>query len=90
MRQVKIGFLGFGNIGEGVWRLLEEMREETARREGLSFEVCRALVRDVRKQRGVEVPQGVLTDRPEDVLDDPDVQIVMEFMGGEQPAADYI
>ena len=48
------------------------------------------LVRDVHRQRGVEVPQGVLTDRPEDVLDDPDVQIVMEFMGGEQPAADYI
>ena len=90
MRQVEIGFLGFGNIGEGVWRLLEEMRGETARREGISFEVRRVLVRDVHRQRGVEVPQGVLTDRPEDVLDDPDVQIVMEFMGGEQPAADYI
>lgn len=90
MKQVNIGFLGCGNIGGGVWRLLREFEAEIARREQLAFAVRRVLVRDVRKARGGDIPREILTDRPEDVLCDPEIQIVMEFMGGEEPAASYI
>ena len=90
MKKVNIGFLGCGNIGAGVWRLLREFGEEIGRREQLCFELRRALVRDVHKARGVDLPEKLLTDRPEDVLCDPQIEIVLEFMGGEEPAAAYI
>ena len=90
MKQVNIGFLGCGNIGGGVWRLLREFEAEIARREQLAFRVRRVLVRDVSKARGGNIPREILTDSPEDVLADPEIQIVMEFMGGEEPAASYI
>ena len=91
MKEIVIGFLGCGNVGGGVWRLLEDMREEIAHRfDGLSLRVKRVLVRDVNKTRSCGVPAEVLTDRPEDVLDDSEISIVAEFMGGEQPATDYL
>lgn len=89
MKKVNIGFLGCGNIGAGVWRLLQEFGEEIGRREQLCFELRRVLVRDVHKARGVDLPKALLTDRPEDVLCDPQIEIVLEFMGGEEPAASY-
>ena len=90
MEKIAIGFLGCGNIGSGVYRLLDERGEEIARNEGVSFNVKRALVRSLAKKRACGVPQEILTDRPEDVLDDPQITIVMEFMGGMEPAASYM
>ena len=90
MEKIAIGFLGCGNIGSGVYRLLDERGEEIARNEGVSFTVKRALVRSLAKKRACGVPQEILTDRPEDVLDDPQITIVMEFMGGVEPAASYM
>ena len=87
---VKIGFLGCGNVGSGVWRLLREMEQELSHRNALKFEVKRVLVRDKLKQRSVEIPHEVLTENPDDVLLDPDISIVMEFLGGESPAYKYL
>ena len=89
-KTVKIGFLGCGNVGGGVWRLLNGFAKEIDHRAGLRFEVKRVLVRSLNKQRDITFPEGVLTDRVEDVLNDPDISIVLEFLGGEQPAADWI
>ena len=82
MEKIAIGFLGCGNIGSGVYRLIGERGGEIARNEGVSFTVKRALVRSLAKKRACDVPQEILTDRPEDVPDDPQIGIVMEFMGG--------
>ncbi len=91
MKELVIGFLGCGNIGGGVWRLLEDMREEIAERfDGLGIRVKRVLVRRVNAPRSCGVPREVLTDRAEDVLEDPEISLVAEFLGGEQPAADYM
>ena len=90
MERIAIGFLGCGNIGSGVYRLLAERGGEIERNEGVSFCVKRALVRSLAKKRACDVPQEILTDRPEDVLGDPEISIVMEFMGGVEPAASYI
>ncbi len=88
MKKVGIGFLGCGNIGCGVYRLLETYGAEIAKNEGVSFEIRKILVHSVGKKR--PVPQELLTDRASDVLDDPEISIVMEFMGREEPAASYI
>ena len=90
MEKIAIGFLGCGNIGCGVYRLLEEYGAQIERNEGVAFEVRRILVRSVGKSRAAQIPAQLLTDRPEDVLGDPEIAIVMEFMGGEEPASSYM
>lgn len=87
---IKIGFLGCGNVGGGVWKLLNGFAKDIDHRTSLKFEVKRALVRDLTKKRTIELPEGVLTDRVEDVLGDPEISIVLEFLGGEQPACDWM
>ncbi len=83
---VCVGFLGCGNVGSGVWRLLENFGQEMKHRTDLSFYVKKILVRDLAKERGIAFPEGVLTQRVEDVLEDPEISIVIEFLGGEEPA----
>ena len=90
MERIGIGFLGCGNIGSGVFRLLEEQGEQIERNEGVMFEVKRVLVRSLQKKRACRVPEELLTDQVDDVLNDPQISIVMEFMGGVEPAASYM
>jgi len=90
MRKINVGFLGCGNIGGGVWSLLEDMRADIARCFQVSFEVKRMLVRALDEPRAVPVPETLLTTDPEDILSDPQIDLVCEFMGGEQPAANYM
>lgn len=88
MEKIGIGFLGCGNIGCGVYRLLETQGREIDKNEGVSFEVRKILVHSLDKKR--PVPQEFLTNCASDVLDDPEISIIMEFMNGEEPAASYI
>ena len=90
MSNISIGFLGCGNIGCGVYRLLREQGEQIARNEGETFEIRKILVRSKGKKRGAEIPEALMTENPDDVLLDPQISIVMEFMGGEEPAASYM
>ena len=91
MKEVIIGFLGCGNVGGGVWNLLDNFRKEIAHRnDGLSIKVKKVLVRDVNKARTCAVPAELLTTDVEEVVSDPEISIVVEFMGGEQPATEYM
>ena len=87
MKEVVLGLLGLGNIGGGVWDLVREFGDETAKRTGVKLRIKKALVLDVKIHGGKEVPDEVLTTRKDDILEDPEIQIVCEFLGGEQPAA---
>ncbi len=90
MDKIAIGFLGCGNIGSAVYKLIKERETQIEHSEGVCFEVKKILVRDVTRARGLDAPQEVFTDNAQDVLDDPQITIIMEFMGGEQPAANYL
>ena len=90
MKEVVIGFLGCGNVGGGVWELLKGFAPEIAHRDHVSIRVKRVLVRDVTKARSCSVPPELLTTDPADVLFDPEMSLVAEFMGGEQPATEYM
>ena len=90
MKEVVIGFLGCGNVGGGVWNLLESFRKEIAHRDHLKIRVKKVLVRDPSKVRSCSVPRELLTTQVEDVVADPEISIVVEFMGGEQPATEYM
>lgn len=88
MKKIGIGFLGCGNIGCGVYRLLTTYGEQIEKNEGVAFEIRRILVRSLGKKR--DIPAELLTDCAQDVLSDPQIDVVMEFMGGEEPASSYM
>ncbi|MBE5804074.1 MAG: homoserine dehydrogenase [Clostridiales bacterium] len=90
MKEIVIGFLGCGNVGGGVWELLQGFAPEIAHRDHVKIRVKKVLVRDVKKARSCSVPAEILTDNPNDVLFDPEITLVAEFMGGEQPATEYM
>ncbi|MBQ7887339.1 MAG: homoserine dehydrogenase [Clostridia bacterium] len=90
MNTIKVGFLGCGNIGCGVYKLLETYGNQMEKNEGVAFQVEKILVRSLNKKRNWDIPASLLTDDAASVLEDPQIDIVMEFMGGEEPAASYM
>jgi len=90
MRTITVGFLGCGNIGCGVWKLLHEFEGDLQHRSNVAFQIKRILVRDIHKKRDEIVPVEYLTTNPAEVTDDPEIEMVVEFMGGEEPATQYM
>ncbi|MDV3427337.1 MAG: homoserine dehydrogenase [Bacillota bacterium] len=90
MNKVKIAILGLGNVGKGVWKILQKNENEIMKRSGYEIEVAKILVRDKNKSRDVEVPEGILTDNFEEILNDKEIKIVIELMGGAEPSKEYM
>jgi homoserine dehydrogenase len=90
MQTVKIGLLGCGTVGIGVVRLLTEKSTEYARRCGYKLELARVLVRDLNAPRHPSLDPALLTVDPADILEDEEIQIIVEVMGGIDPAKEYI
>lgn len=90
MKTITVGFLGCGGIGSGVWNLLQERAADIAVREGITVDVKRILVRDPSKARDAAIPSDRFTTDPADLLDDPEISVILEFLGGEQPALTYL
>jgi homoserine dehydrogenase len=87
---IQVGFLGFGNVGGGAVRALTSNGDAIARKVGARFEVRRVVVRDISKPRMVDLPAGVVTTDPSDVVDDPEIDIVCELIGGVDPARGFV
>ena len=82
--------LGMGVVGSGVARALVEKSEHLAGMAGCPITLKSVLVRDPAKPRGYTLPPDLITTDPDAVLNNPEVDIVVEVMGGEDPALDYI
>ncbi|TAK53822.1 MAG: homoserine dehydrogenase, partial [Dehalococcoidia bacterium] len=89
-RAIGIGLMGLGVVGSGVARILQEKADVYARQIGLPLELRRVLVRDTGKKRAFDVAPELLTSDPRDLLDDPEIELIIEVMGGEQPAYSYL
>src|SRR5439155_13430440 len=85
---IGIGLLGLGVVGSGVARTLIDKSDSIARRVGRPLELRKVLVRDLSRSRSVG--EVSLTTDPSDVLDDPEVMVVVEVMGGEEPAHAFL
>ena len=88
--QITVGILGLGVVGSGTVRVLTENAADIARKVGLPVVIRRVAVRDLSKPRNVEIDPALLTDRPEDVIDDPEIDILCELIGGVEPAHSYV
>ena len=88
MGEIGVGLLGLGVVGGKVFEALN--RRDLPCGAGISFSLRRILVRDLQKKRAIEPPPHLLTTNPDLILDDPEIDIVIEVMGGEHPALEYI
>lgn len=90
MKKVRIALLGLGNVGKGVWNILKVNKQAIMKRSGYDIEIAKILVRDKRKKRNVDVPQELLTTDADEIFNDDSIKIVVEVMGGLEPAKTYI
>jgi homoserine dehydrogenase len=89
-RPIGVGLLGLGGVGAGVARILHEKADVYARQIGCPLVVRHILVRDPAKARAWTPDPALLTTDPEAVLADPEIELVIEVMGGERPAYDFL
>jgi len=82
MKTIRIGLMGLGTVGTGVVRILNDHREDLTGQTGAVIEVHKVLVKNANKERDVEIPAELLTTDPEDIVSSPDIDIVVEVMGG--------
>lgn len=89
MATIKAAILGFGTVGQGVYHVLNEKREELREKLGVELEVAKILVRDTSKER-VPGTKHLLTDSIDDVLSVKGIQVVFEAIVNEEPAFTYL
>ncbi|PZE19986.1 homoserine dehydrogenase [Paenibacillus xerothermodurans] len=90
MKPIKVGLLGLGTVGTGVVRIIEGHQQDLVSQTGAEIEIAKVLVQDKSKARNIALTAQKLTDSPEDVISNPDIDIVVEVMGGVEPAKQYI
>lgn len=86
---IKVALLGSGTVGTGVYKLVQSQKEEMPHKIGANLEITKILVRDKNKKReGID--NSLLVDNWSEILEDDSIQIVIEVMGGIEPARTYI
>lgn len=87
---IRVGLLGCGHVGAALVSLISERRREVARRRRIDLEITRIAVRDTAINRDVPVDDAVFTTVAADVVSDPAVDVVVEVMGGIDPARELV
>jgi homoserine dehydrogenase len=90
MKAISIGLLGLGTVGSGVVNIIENHQDKLMHQVGCPVKVRKILVQDMNKTRGVHVNPDILTNNPDDILMDQDIDIVIEVMGGVEETKKYI
>ncbi|MDR1778371.1 MAG: homoserine dehydrogenase [Clostridiales Family XIII bacterium] len=87
---MNIGLLGMGNIGTGTYKTLEMNRAGIEARTGLDLRITRILEIDTERDRGVSVSKDSFTQDPDSIFSDPEISIVIELLGGVEPATSFM
>ena len=90
MKSINIGLLGLGNIGSGTYKVLEQNHGHIEATSGLDLRIKKILELDVARDRGFTVAPGVFTQDPETIFGDPEIDIVIELLGGIEPATSFM
>lgn len=89
MPTIRAAILGFGTVGEGVYRILQEKKNEIEQQTGYTIEVTTILVNNLRKER-ILTPGVYITDNIREVLEQPQLDLIFEAIVGEEPAYSYL
>lgn len=87
---LKIGILGIGTVGSGVVKIFDKNIENINKKVGAELKIEKILVNNIEKKREIEVDKNLLTENADDILDNPEIDIVVELIGGDEPAHEYI
>ncbi|MBP2240446.1 homoserine dehydrogenase [Cytobacillus eiseniae] len=90
MEEISIGLLGLGTVGSGVVKIIENHQDKLIHQIGCPVKIKRILVKDLNKERLVHVERTLLTTNPAEILDDPDIDIIIEVMGGIEETKIYL
>ncbi len=90
MKPVNVGMLGLGTVGAGVANILERNADVITRRAGREIQITRVAARHLDRPRSCRLEGFQLTTDPFEVVDDPDVEIVVELIGGYEPARELV
>ncbi|QFT90452.1 Homoserine dehydrogenase [Bacillus sp. THAF10] len=90
MKVISVGLLGLGTVGCGVVKIVENHQDKLMHQVGCPVKVKKALVKDLYKERLVDLNPELLTLHAEEVLDDPDIDVVIEVMGGVEDTRHHI
>ena len=81
MAKLKIGLIGLGTVGTGVYKTLQDID---------NVEIVKIAVKNINKPRSVNVPTTMMTDNPYEIVNDPSIDVVVELIGGVNPTWDYL
>ncbi|MBR2539424.1 MAG: homoserine dehydrogenase [Mogibacterium sp.] len=87
---IKVGMLGIGNIGKGTYQALEMNHDKILETTGFDIEIVKILNRHPEKDRGIDIPKDKYTKDIKDIIEDPEISIVVELIGGIEPATEYM
>ena len=86
LQTIRVGILGFGTVGQGTWKHLVENAESLKKILGLEVVPTRASVRDLTKKRKLSIEADALTDDSLSIVNDPDIDLICELIGGIEEA----
>ncbi|WP_462411202.1 homoserine dehydrogenase [Neobacillus sp. Marseille-QA0830] len=90
MKAISIGLLGMGTVGCGVVQIIKKNQDKLMHEVGCPVVIKKILVRDLNKKRPIEMEAELLTDNPDEILFDQEIDVVIEVMGGVQDTKDYL
>ena len=88
--KVNVGIIGFGVVGSGTAKVLLNNKNILKERLGFELNLKKIADRDIKTDRGIKIPEGVLTTDVNEIFNDPEIDIVVELIGGIRPAKDFI
>ncbi len=90
MEKINVGLIGFGTVGSGVVKILQKNSKLIEKRMGAKITLKRIADIDIKTDRGVRLKTGVLTTKADEVIQDPEIDIIIELIGGIEPAKTFI
>ncbi|PKM86196.1 MAG: homoserine dehydrogenase [Firmicutes bacterium HGW-Firmicutes-12] len=90
MNRIDIAILGLGTVGQGVVKIIQGNQKQWNSRCGATINIKKVMVRSIERTREVELPDGVLTCKWDEIISDPDISTIVEVMGGIEPARTFI
>jgi len=90
MKQVKVGIIGFGTVGTGTAKIILSQRELIKKRTGIELILKKVADKDIKRPREISLPEGVLIPDAWEIINDPEIDVVVELVGGIHPAKEFI